>query len=110
MAPKTVVFYYCRSILLCILICCDFSPRKTAFSDPFAVVNRYGHSDLLRRDLLPVGFLVWLGPLGKNFRRRAEYCFESTVSEEENSLSLAEFWGKLGEFWEKLGEFALAHT
>ena len=25
----------------------------------------------------------------------AEYCFESTVSEEENLLSLTEFWGKV---------------
>ena len=40
------------------------------------------------------------------FRKRAEYCFESTVS--ENSLSLTEFWGKLGEFCEELGEFAFA--
>ena len=39
-------------------------------------------------------------------RERAEYCFESTVSEERE---LTEFCGKLGEFWEKLGEFALAH-
>ena len=42
-------------------------------------------------------------------RKRAECCFESTVSAEENSLSLTEFWGKLGEFCEKLGEFAFAH-
>ena len=33
-----------------------------------------------------------------------EYSFE-----EENSLSLTEFYGKLGEFCEKLGEFALGH-
>ena len=38
-------------------------------------------------------------------RKRAEYCFESTVSEER----LTEFCGKLGEFCKKLGEFALTH-
>ena len=42
-------------------------------------------------------------------RKRAEYCFESTVSEIRTQLSLTEFHGKLGEFCEKLGEFALAH-
>ena len=41
-------------------------------------------------------------------RKRAECCFESTVSE-KNSMSLTEFWGKLGEFCEKFGEFVLAH-
>ena len=41
--------------------------------------------------------------------KRAEYCFESTVSEEENSLSLTEFCGKLGEFCDKLGEFVFTH-
>ena len=43
-------------------------------------------------------------------RKRAEYCFGSTVS--ENSLSLTECCGKLGEFCDKLGEFALSlwHT
>ena len=46
---------------------------------------------------------------GTTFRQRAEYCFESAVSEQRNSLSLTEFWGKLGEFYEKLDEFALAH-
>ena len=35
-------------------------------------------------------------------RRRAEDCFESTVSK------LTEFCGKLSEFCEELGEFALA--
>ena len=44
------------------------------------------------------------------YRKRAEYCFESTVSDKRiNSLSLTEFWGNLGEFCEELGEFALAH-
>ena len=42
-------------------------------------------------------------------RNWAEYCFREYCFEEENSLSLTEFCGKLGEFCEKLGEFALAH-
>ena len=28
MALETVVFYYCRSVLLCLLICCNFSQEK----------------------------------------------------------------------------------
>ena len=35
--------------------------------------------------------------------------FERHCFEEENSLSLTEFYGKLGEFCETLNEFALAH-
>ena len=44
-----------------------------------------------------------------NSRKRAEYCFEGTVSEKKSSLRLTEFYGKLGEFCKKLGEFALPH-
>ena len=45
MAPKTVVFYYCRSILLCVLICCAIFPKKNSIFRPFTVVNRYGLCD-----------------------------------------------------------------
>ena len=38
-------------------------------------------------------------------RKRAEHCFESSVSE----AKITEFCGNLGEFCEKLGEFALVH-
>ena len=44
------------------------------------------------------------GP-GFQSRKRAEYCFESTVSERE----LTELRGRLGEFCEKLGELTFAH-
>ena len=44
-------------------------------------------------------------------RKRAEYCFESTVSEgreRERERELTEFCGTLGEFCKKIGESALA--
>ena len=44
------------------------------------------------------------GPGHSLYRERAEYCFESTVSEERTHWVLRQ-----GEFCEKLGEFALAH-
>ena len=31
MVLETVVFYYCRSVLLSIRICCHFSPRKIVY-------------------------------------------------------------------------------
>ena len=65
MAPKIVVFYYYRSILLCVLICCN-SPQENSIFRPFAVVNRYDRSDLASpySDLRSVAFLAWKGPLG----------------------------------------------
>ena len=47
MALETVVFYYCRSVLLSMPICCHFYQEKNSIFRPFAVVNRYGRSDLL---------------------------------------------------------------
>ena len=41
--------------------------------------------------------------------KRAEHCFESTVSG-ETERELIEFLGKLGEFCKELGEFAYLHT
>ena len=49
-----------------------------------------------------------LTTFGDNIWGRAEYCFESPVSEERTHFT--EFCGELGEFCEKLGEFAFGHN
>ena len=46
MAPKTVVFYYCRSVYYAYWFAATF-PKKNSLFRPFAVVNRYGRSDLV---------------------------------------------------------------
>ena len=56
MAPKTVVFYYRRSVVLCMPICCHF-PKDNSIARPFAAASQYGRSDLLS-----VVFLLWRGP------------------------------------------------
>ena len=47
MALETVVFCYCRSVLLSMQEFAAIFPKKNSSFRPFTVVNHYDHSDLL---------------------------------------------------------------